>query len=227
MMQILKLQFLNGLIFVEICGNLWFLDTGAPFTFGYRPHLDIDGRSFSVQPRQNDRIIDSLIRNHDARVVGFLGNNVINLLDFIFHLPKNFCIVSQKELQLEGQAVPITKRHGPYRLNVTIKERQFTTIFDTGAEINYIQDDIIREFEPMGRFDDFNPFLGHFHSETYRVEVWIGGILFPLRCGFLPEAGIRPFLRVGVQGVIGNAIMHHRVVGYFPRRNLLVLGEEC
>lgn len=222
-METLPLILEKGLIFVILNGKKWLLDTGAPASFGGTPKIQIDGKNFLISRNFMSFNKDSLVRELNIELEGLIGNDVINQFDFLFDVEHQTVTISNDHLKLEGQNINLSYLIGSPLLKVTILSQEFTTIFDTGAEINYILDDIIQNFEPMGRFEDYNPILGKFSTETYNVEITIGGILFRLRCGKLPEIGSAPLQAFGVKGIIGNSILHERVVGYFPRRRLLVL----
>ncbi len=53
----------------------------------------------------------------------------------------------------------------------------------------------------------------------------LGAVPMTLRCGSLPGILGATLRAVGAAGIVGNALLAQRVVGYFPRRHLLVLGE--
>lgn len=52
----------------------------------------------------------------------------------------------------------------------------------------------------------------------------LGKTHYQLRCGALPELLGMSLMLAGVEGIVGNEIMTNRVVGYFARRNQLVLA---
>jgi hypothetical protein len=55
------------------------------------------------------------------------------------------------------------------------------------------------------------------------VPVSIGGIAFTLRCGTLPGLLGMTLMMASTEGIVGNAILSNRSVGYFPRRRVMVL----
>ena len=71
---------------------------------------------------------------------------------------------------------------------------------------------------------DFYPGFGDFQTETYRVEATIGANRFELCCGSLPDILGATLAMAGVDGIIGNEILGDHVVGYFPRRQMLVIA---
>ena len=54
-------------------------------------------------------------------------------------------------------------------------------------------------------------------------NISIGETEFTIRCGALSDEILCATLKLaGIQGIVGNEILNNCVVGYFPRRNLMV-----
>jgi len=54
----------------------------------------------------------------------------------------------------------------------------------------------------------------------------LGDIVFTLRCGgTLPDSINATLTAASVQGIIGNEILNNNIIGYFPLRNMMVLGQ--
>jgi hypothetical protein len=51
----------------------------------------------------------------------------------------------------------------------------------------------------------------------------LGDVALTFRCGRLPPFLGLTLMAAGVQGIIGTDLLAGRVVGYFPRRPLMVL----
>ncbi len=45
----LPLQIINSHLFIEIDGNLWLLDTGAPLSFGFTPEFYFEGEKYELK----------------------------------------------------------------------------------------------------------------------------------------------------------------------------------
>ena len=95
--------------------------------------------------------------------------------------------------------------------------------FDTGAQISYFQDDSLTEFPSAGSVTDFYPSVGQFQTDTHEVPVSFGGVAFTLRCGTLPGLLGMTLMIADIHGIVGNAILNNRTIGYFPRRRVMVL----
>jgi hypothetical protein len=107
-------------------------------------------------------------------------------------------------------------------LSAIINGKEYRMFFDTGDQISYFQDDALKTFPPAGQMTDYYPGVGQFQTDTYNVKFFIGGIYFVLRCGCLPDLLGMTLMMADTKGIIGNQILHDRVVGYFPRRKELV-----
>jgi hypothetical protein len=55
------------------------------------------------------------------------------------------------------------------------------------------------------------------------VPFALGHGIHTLRCGQLPGLLGMSLMMADVQGILGNAILERKTVGYFPRRNMLSL----
>jgi hypothetical protein len=54
----------------------------------------------------------------------------------------------------------------------------------------------------------------------------LGELPTTLRCGeFLPDSIVSILTAASVHGIIGNEVFNNRIVGYFPRRNSLVISR--
>jgi hypothetical protein len=99
----------------------------------------------------------------------------------------------------------------------------YRMFLDTGAQISYFQHDSLASFPTAGLVTDFYPGFGQFQTETYHVDMTLGGVQVTLRCGVLPPLLGATLLMAQTEGIIGNQVFRGRRVGYFPRRSLLVL----
>ncbi len=222
-MKTLPLQFREGHIFVEIDGALWLVDTGAPTSFGALNSVLFAGQRFSLESGYANLTATSLSEFVGVACVGLLGGDVLGGFDHLFDVPGGKLVVSSAELSHEGARVPMDAFMGIPIVEVRIDGRTYRMFFDTGAPISYFQDSSLGTFPPAGRVDDFYPGVGAFSTETHDVPIALGGTSFRLRCGSLPGILGMTLMVAGTQGIVGNAIFSDRVVGYFPRRSVLVL----
>ena len=95
--------------------------------------------------------------------------------------------------------------------------------FDTGAQISYLQDEMLSSFPNAGEMTDFYPGIGQFQTNTHNINLVAGESTFTVRSGRLPDLLGMTLMMAGTQGILGNQILYDRRVGYFPRRKKLVL----
>ena len=108
-------------------------------------------------------------------------------------------------------------------ITASVSGREFKMFLDTGAQVSYLQDEIIESFPKSDSMTDFFPGFGTFDTETYLVDMGLGCLQFSLRCGTLPLMLGMTLMMGGTEGVLGNDIFRDKKVGYFPRRRLLVI----
>lgn len=95
--------------------------------------------------------------------------------------------------------------------------------FDSGAQISYFQDESLTTFPSAGTITDFYPGFGQFQTETHLVDLILEEARYTLRCGALPGLLGMTLLMANTEGIIGNEILLNHTVGFFPRRQQLVL----
>lgn len=222
-MDILPLQLLNGHVFAELNGELWFLDTGAPTSFGTSRSLSVVGKQFSLGTSYLGLTATTLSQFVGVPCVGLLGADILGRFDHIFDTTGGRLSVSAAELSHSGHSVRLDEFMGIPVLTARVGSSDYRMFFDTGAQISYFQDDSLTDFPFAGSVTDFFPGVGQFQTDTHDVPVSLGGVPFTLRCGTLPGLLGMTLMMADTKGIIGNAILHDRVVAYFPRRRVLGL----
>lgn len=222
-MTTLPLQLRDGHLFVESGGELWLLDTGAPSSFGTTASLSIAGEQFTLGNSYHGLTAGTLSSFVGVQCAGLLGADVLGRFDFIFNAASGTLSLSTGELKHRGQSVRLDDFMGIPILTAQIAGTEYRMFFDTGAQISYFQSESLWDFPAAGSVTDFYPGIGQFQTDTYQVEVALGGVPFTLRCGALTGLLSATLEMAGTQGIVGNQILCNRTVGYFPRRRLLVL----
>ncbi|MCS6804709.1 MAG: hypothetical protein RMM98_15675 [Acidobacteriota bacterium] len=223
MVHTLPLQFRDGHLFVELVGELWLLDTGAPTSFGASRSITIAGEQFSLGSSYLGLTSETLSQFVGVPCVGLLGADVLGRFDHIFDTTAGSLTVSTAELSHIGLTVRLDEFMGIPIITARVGGRNCRMFFDTGAQISYFQGDSLTEFPYAGCVTDFYPGVGQFQTDTHEVPVSLGGVSFVLRCGMLPGLLGMTLMMAGTEGIIGNAILSNRTVGYFPRRRSMIL----
>jgi len=222
-MNTLPLQLRDGHLFVELGGELWLLDTGAPTSFGTSHSLTIADEQFSLGTSflgLNAAILQQFV---GLPCVGLLGADVLGRFDHLFDITGGRLTVSTAELQHSGQTVPLDDYMGIPIVTARVGSYDYRMFFDTGAQISYFQNGTLAEYPSAGTVTDFYPGVGQFQTQTHDVPVSLGGVAFTLRCGALPGLLGQTLMMAGTEGIVGNAILSSRSVGYFPRRRTMIL----
>jgi hypothetical protein len=219
----LPLHLRNGHLFVETAGALWLFDTGAPTSFGFSSALTLAGEKVRLGSNYlglNAATLSSFVA---VECVGLLGADFLGRFDFILDAPNGKVTISTKELDHSGLNVHLDEFMGIPIVSAHIRGIDYRMFFDTGAQISYFQHDSLATFPVAGCVTDFYPGVGQFQTETYKVDIKLGGVGFTLCCGVLPGLLGATLMMAETEGIIGNQVIANRSVGYFPRRHSLVL----
>jgi hypothetical protein len=139
-MNTLPLQLRDGHVFVEIGGDLWLLDTGAPTSFGTSQSLTIAGEQFSLDTSYLGLTATTLSRFVGVPCVGLLGGDILGRFDHILDTAGGRLTVSTTELSHGGQGLPLDEFMGIPIVTARVGTRDYRMFFDTGAQISYFQD---------------------------------------------------------------------------------------
>jgi len=222
-MTTLPLIFSHGHLFVELSGHLWLFDTGAPTSFGSNEKLMLGNEELTVSSGYFGLTASTLSQYVGIECAGLLGADVLGRFDHILDIANGKLTVSTDELSLDGQCLRIDEFMGIPIVTASIQGNDYQMFFDTGAQISYFQDDSLADFPAAGSVTDFYPGAGQFQTETFDVPVLMGDLSFSLRCGSLPGLLGATLMMADTQGIIGNQVLKDRVVGFFPRRGMLIL----
>ncbi len=223
-MHTLPLQFRDGHLFVELGGELWLLDTGAPTSFGTSSRLAIADERFNVGPSYLGLTAETLSQFVRVPCAGLLGADVLGRFDHILDSRGGTLTLSTAELSHAGAIVPLDDFMGIPIVTARIDGHDYRMFFDTGAQISYFQGDSLTQFPSAGSVTDFYPGFGQFQTDTHDVPVSLAGVPFILRCGTLPGLLGMTLMMANTAGIIGSQICRDRSIGFFPRRRVLHLG---
>jgi hypothetical protein len=222
-MQKFPIVFSNGHLFVELEGSLYLFDTGAPTSFGEFETLSIVGSQFSLDSDYFGLTAEKLAEYTGVQCAGLLGADILENFDYIIDCAKGVITVTADEMEHNVNAINLSTFMGIPVLTARIFGAEYRMFFDTGAQVSYFQNEALTKLPTCGSMTDFYPGVGQFETETYQLEVSLGGVDLTLRCGTLPGLLGATLMMADAHGIIGNEILLDRVVGYFPRRGLLCL----
>jgi len=222
-MTTLQLLFKDGHLFVELGEELWLVDTGATNSFGATRSLTIAGEQFSIDTSYLGLTADTLAQFVGVRCAGLLAADILGHFDLIFNAPGETLTVSTSELSYNGESIQLSEFMGIPIVNVQLQGNDYRMFFDTGAQFSYLQDEIITDFPAIGKVTDFYPGIGQFQTDIYEILVLISGVSFTLHSGRLPGILGATLEMASAQGIVGNEILRHRTLGFFPRRRVMVI----
>ena len=222
-MVVFQVRLLEGHLFLTLGDGLWLVDTGSPASFGGSGEVCMGGSRFQMARSHAGLDVEALSGMVGVPCAGLLGADILNRFDMLFDVAAGNITLAESEIRHEGTTVGLDAFMGIPIVVARIGGGEHRMFLDTGAQVSYFQPVSLGEFPPLGRMDDFYPGFGRFGTETHEVPVEIGAKVFHLRCGRLPGLLGMTLTLAGADGIIGNAILMDRVVGYFPRRGLLVL----
>jgi len=219
----LPLHLRDGHLFLEAESALWLFDTGAPTSFGSLPALTLAGEQFRLCSSYLGLTAATLSRFVAVECVGLLGADILGRFDFLLDAPNGTATISTSQLVHRGTTVDLDEFMGIPLVSAHIRGVDYRMFLDTGAQISYFQHDSLASFPAAGRVSDFYPGVGQFETETHSVGITLAELEFTLRCGELPGLLGATLMMAGTEGIIGNEVVKNRLVGYFPRRRLLML----
>ena len=213
-----------GHLYVSIDGHDWLLDTGAPTSFGDIKSLYIGKIEFTVPESYMGLNATQLSEFVCHSTMGIIGADVLNEFCILIDVGGEQISFATNEIKLAGDILEIEEFMGIPIVSPNIGGANRRMIFDTGAQISYLQNISLNTFPSAGIVNDFYPGVGQFQTETYMVDVSIGTKSQQLRCGSLPELLGMTLMMTGTEGIIGNEILRNSVAGYFPKQKQFVLA---
>jgi hypothetical protein len=210
---------------VRIDGRDLLLDTGVPTSFGELPCLTVGSREFHIASSYLGLTPDVLSEHLGQPAAGVLGMDLLCHFDILIDVQAGQIAFSEDPLDFPGEGIEIETFMGIPTIEVSISSERHRMVFDTGAQISYWQDDALQAFPSAGVLTDFFPGLGRFESDTFQVEMILGGSAYRLRCGRLPELLGMALAMTGADGIVGNEILKYRTAAFLPRSSKLVINS--
>lgn len=216
------LLFESNHLFVILDNKKWLVDTGSPVSFGEQDSLTLNDSSFDLSDAYGNLDTDALSEHIGLEVSGLIGVDILNHFDILFDIPAGSITFTREEVLWQGDTLSIDNFMGIPIIEAIIDDTPQKMFFDTGAQISYWQNIALTSFPSLGQVTDFYPGFGEFETETYQLALSIGPESHTLICGSLPGVLGETPMMASAQGIMGNEIMKDQIIGYFPRRELLV-----
>jgi hypothetical protein len=210
-------------LFVQIDQHLWLLDTGSPTSFGTLAVLCMQGRVFQLPNEYQGMGASELSAYVGVDCAGLIGVDIINQFDLLLDVPGGTIDFMLEDVPYTGQEIPVAHYMGIPVLQVYVAGQSHEMFLDTGAQLSYLQDEVLIDFPEAGQVRDFYHGYGEFEVSTHHVSVIIGNRPYNMRFGHLPQSLGTAVLSRGPRGIIGNEWLSERRLGYFPSRNAIVI----
>jgi len=212
-------------LFMMFNNKKWLIDTGSPSSFGEKNSLSICDEIFKIENTYGALNTEELSSHIGLEVSGLIGVDILNKFDILFSINKYEVTFSTNIIHLEGNVLPIDSFMGIPIIKVNILDTEYSMFFDTGAQISYFQSPLLKDFPSNGSIKDFYPSIGEFETETYLLDIDIGLSKYKLVCGSLPTLLSETLMMASVQGIVSNELMLDKTIGYFPKRDQIVIAK--
>ena len=170
-----KYDLINNHYLVLIDGRRYLVDTGSESSFSLDDSLKsvtIDGVSYHLQPnrlsvQQKRETFEMVGTTFD----GFVGMDIIRATSLTIY--KNGDIDFKANDAKEGTRIPM---HDVFSY-IYIMSDDGKYLIDTGAKYAYGTKEKLSYLTPSCWVDDYNPGLGHLHSQAYQKSFKVGNKL--------------------------------------------------
>jgi len=218
-----RLRRAEGHIIMTVDGQDWLVDTGSPFSFG-NGELVLGDEMRQVSSRFMGIGADFLSRHVGIPLQGLIGTDVMNSYNVVFDLPNGVIRMGLEEEPPAGMEIPIDIFMGVPVLSATVNGSGMRCFFDTGAQVSYVPEGILRPEDWICAFQDFYPTQGAFETQLHWSDLILGSKSYRIRAGIMPGFMAGLMGMTDVSAIIGNEIMPENVVRIYPSRNVLAIG---
>ena len=222
--QVAELVLIEGHFYVRLDGSDWLLDTGAPSSFGITQSIVINNKEFGLQRDYLGLDAKQLSRLTKHKIFGLIGVDILNQFYVVIDYENRQIVFSNKDIAMSGSALEMREFMGIPIVNAGIDGGDKNLFFDTGAQISYWHDQGLKDYQSIDVMEDFYPGFGEFKTDVYLVNMTLGNEEFSIRCGALPDMLQMSLSMGGTEGILGNELLKDRVVGYFPKKDELVIS---
>lgn len=192
------------------------IDTGSPVSFHTSGAINLCGENIPVSTSIPGVRPDYLSSNVGTSIDGLVGMDIIHRYTLLIDVPRKHIIINDDAVYpnaLEPYELGALAG-GLIAIKMMVNNQQVQMIVDTGAPISYINDSIVAGMESESEMRDFHPFIGDFHTNTYRCEanLMIGEQPYNQLFGVLPKMLEMALSMIQVNGIIGIELFkHHRI----------------
>ena len=194
-------------IIVHQGDETWLIDTGAPVTLSTRGSIRYAGEEFPAPPGYLGVHPGQLDPHVGLEITTLVGMDLLGKYPVEFNPLSRTMVVEGPPLSEEAFALPLEFYLTIPVIEVGYQGNPIRVIFDTGAQIGYLDGHLTREFPDLEEFTDFFPTLGTFQTTTRRVPFSLGGQAVEQVVGENPNFLQPLFLMSDTVGILGTELL--------------------
>jgi hypothetical protein len=206
---------INGHIILPFEGKRLLIDTGSPISIG-SGSLDFLGREYQLHKPVQGASPEALSEFIGTKIDGLVGLDILHNHDL--RLDWSTLEFDPEENEV-GEILPLSfGNFGLPAIPLEVNSHTVEAIFDTGAQISYINKSVTAGECSVGEFCDFHHTVGEFTTTLYRLATKLGEQLLTLDYGLLPAS-----VYGGNLDILGTEVLKHFPVTLrFSRREFVV-----
>lgn len=222
---LLPLKQADGRLLAEV-GTHWFLlDTGAHCSFGTAGEFGILGDVYPTEDYYRDLTAAKLSQRLGVEVSGLIGMDILGQYDAVFNPMDGHLRLSKGELDETGFLVPMDFFTGLPIVHGEFGGSSMRCFIGSGQRLSYLQHPLLQQLPQLPEDTDFHIGHGALRTPVHSATLSLGDCSLTMRTGYLPEVVSTELLLSAANGILGCELFLGRMTGFFPRRELLVLGH--
>jgi hypothetical protein len=198
----------DGYLLIANAGHMLLVDTGAPTSFG----KGLDGvPGVPENPPESMAgllTIDWLVDQVHHEFHGLIGAEVLRERTLVLD-PGDRTVTLGREIIEPDAGVPVRHLMNVPIVDGFVADRPAEIIFDTGAPLGFVPQEMVAGLDPVDRISEFYPLLGPFETNVYELPLQIGDERQVMRFGVLPEAAAQMHATAGLPVLVGLGLLEH------------------
>lgn len=223
-MNTYPIQFLKGHIIANIDQFDYLIDTGSPKSFGHKTNVYINGKKFPIGDNSmTGTTTETLCSLSGLKFDGLIGMDILKHFNIQFtqhDVTFSNTSVHYTEPVIKLPIVDTLMTIPIIKLNIGQIDQRI--IFDTGAHLSYLSDDLLVGTS-VGEMEDFYPTIGIYKTNVYKIDVVMNEKIETLTFGLLPSS-MNVLLEMGqTKGIIGTELLNKYTIILSHSDKMLIL----
>ena len=209
-------ELIKNHIIVHQDDETWLIDTGAPKTLSNYPTIKFAGVEYPTLTDFNLVNPGQLTPHVGVEITGLVGMDLLGKFPIEFNPVSSTMTIDAVPFPEGGFSLPMDDYLTIPIINVSFEGKSIRVVFDTGAQISYLDGSMTRDYDDLDLFSDFFPTLGEFQTQTRRVPFSINGSQVELLVGENPNFLQQLFLVSDTVGILGTELLKIFWVALLP-----------